>query len=249
MSLQKLKEKFIKTTLFLSVFFVVSIISVLIINFIVMPAIEKRGNERILLDVTGLSWEKASSLLRRENFIPMRGKMRMAWNKEPFTVLSQRPTAGSKVKMNRRVYLDVSTAGQKIPFPNLIGHTLRSSQITLENQRMVIDTFYYGYSNKPRNVVYWQSVKPGEKVLPQTSVQLKVSLGLSVWTVPDVVNLSKKEAIKKIKNAGLEIGTISEIERNELLENTVLSQSISAETKLYSRKTINLVISKFSSDF
>jgi beta-lactam-binding protein with PASTA domain len=243
----------IKTTLFrifsfLCVFFIVFIISVIIINFIIMPAIENKGEERILLDVTGLSWEEAASLLKREGFIPMRGKMRPAWNKNPFTVLGQRPNAGSQVKMKRRVYLDLSTTGAKIPFPNLIGHTLRSSRITLENQRMVIDTVYYRYSSKPRNVVFWQSVPPEKKVFPGTKVKLKVSLGLDVWEVPNVVDMSKRDAINEIKRAGLEVGKVIEIVRNDLLENTVLSQSISPGTELFSRKRINLVVSKFSPD-
>ncbi|MEA3499958.1 MAG: PASTA domain-containing protein [Candidatus Marinimicrobia bacterium] len=249
MNLKKIRTALLRTFYFLCVFFIVSIISVLIINFIVMPAIENRGEERILLDVRDLSWEEAASLLKREGFIPMRGKMRPAYGKEPFTVLSQRPNAGSQVKMKRRVYLDLSTTGAKIPFSNLIGHTLRSSRIILENQRMVIDTVYYRYSSKPRNVVFWQSVPPDKKVFPGTKVKLKVSLGLSVWTVPDVIDMSKKDAINKIKRAGLEIGKITETVRNDLLENTVLSQSISPETELHSRKRINIVVSKFSSNF
>jgi len=182
--IKKNKTTLLRIFYFLCVFFIISTISVLIINFIVMPAIENRGEERILLDVTNLSWEEAASLLKREGFIPMRGKMRPAYGKEPFTVLSQRPDAGSQVKMKRRVYLDLSTTGAKISFSNLIGHTLRSSRIILENQRMIIDTVYYRYSSKPRNVVFWQSVPADKKVFPGTKVKLKVSLGFLYGQYP-----------------------------------------------------------------
>ena len=249
MSSSKIKSKIFKIFYFLIVFFLVSIISVLVINFIVMPTIEHRGEERILLNVIGLPWEKATSLLTREGFVPMKGKMRPVWNKKPFTILSQRPNAGSKVKMGRRVYLDMSTAGAKITFPNLIGTTERGSRINLERQNIIIDTIYYRYSSKPRNVVFWQSIPPGEKVFPGTEVQLKVSLGLSVWIVPNVIDMSKKDAINAIKRAGLEIGTITKSPRNDLLENTVIYQSISPETKLFSRQRINLVVSEFLSNY
>jgi len=244
-----IKSKLFRLFFFLIIFSFVSVISALIINYIVMPAIEDKGDERILLSVTGLSWEKAASLLNREGFIPMKGKMRPVWNKKPFTILNQSPKAGSKVKMGRRVYLDMSTTGTKIAFPNLIGTTERSARINLEKQNMIIDTIYYRYSDKPRDVVFWQSITANDKVFPGTKVILKISLGLSKWVVPNLIDMSKKDAIEAIKNAGLQVGKITTSPRNDLLENTVLSQSISPNTKLYSRQRINLVISKFLSNY
>ncbi|MDD3807022.1 MAG: PASTA domain-containing protein [Candidatus Marinimicrobia bacterium] len=241
--------RFIKRfLLFLIVFGVVSFIVYLLVDNVVMPYLVNRRDVRILLDVRNMPWDQAASLLRREGFIPMRGESKPSSEHEPFTVLDQRPGPGSKVRLGRRVYLDVSTVEKEIPFPNLIGKTLRGAEITLRDHQMEIDTVLWDYSNSPAGVVFKQSIEPGTYVRPGSAVVLYVSLGIKSITVPDVVGMSQFAAIRKLESVGLEVKDIHYVIRNDLLAFTVLSQSIEGGTVLKEPRGITLVVSQLPED-
>jgi len=243
---KKPAERFRNFMLFLLVFFAVSGVVVLLIQFIVMPQFTRRGHERILLDVQGLSWEEARHLLLLEKFTPIRGKSIARDDIEPFRVIGQMPRPGSRVKLGRRVYLDISIPLENVNFPDLHGKTMRSAMILLEERGLVVDSVSYGFSDMPREVIYWQSIGSGESVRPGTGVHIKISLGLSNWTVPAVTNMSLQEAHKIINNAGLRIGTVTYRDRDDLLPNTVIYQSVPGTTVLSIPQPIDLVVSRFN---
>ncbi|BFN37928.1 PASTA domain-containing protein [Fidelibacter multiformis] len=230
--------------LFFMVLGLVSFAAYLIFDYIMMPFIVSRRDTRILLDVRYMPWDRAASLLRREGFIPMRGESKPSSDLEPFTVLDQRPRPGSKVRLGRRVYLDISTVEKEIPFPNLVGKTLRGAEIILREYQMELDTVLWDYSNSPQGVVYDQSVDPGIYVTRGTPVVLYASLGLKSWTVPDVVGMSQFAAIRKIESAGLDVSDVRFVERDDLLAFTVLSQSVEGGTVLKEPRGIVLTVSQ-----
>ncbi|MDD3966287.1 MAG: PASTA domain-containing protein [Candidatus Neomarinimicrobiota bacterium] len=238
----KLRNFFI----FVLIFVVLSGGLAMLAHFAVMPAFTRQGEERILLNVEGLSWEEARYLLLLEKFTPMRGKSIPREDMEPFRVISQMPRPGSRVKMGRRVYLDVSIPLENVVFPDLKGKTLRTAQILMEEKNLNIDSVSYGFSELPREVIFWQSVPAGETVRPGTHVHIKISLGLSSWTVPNITNISLQEAHKIINDAGLRIGTVTYRDRNDLLPNTVIYQSVPGASVLSVPQAIDLVVSRYN---
>ncbi len=225
---------------------VLSAILALLFNFALMPGFTRHGQERILLDVQGLSWEDARHLLLLEKFTPVRGKSIARDDIEPFRVVGQMPRPGSRVKLGRRVYLDVSIPLENVAFPELRGKTLRSAEILLEGNNLGIDSVSYGFSDMPREVIFWQSIEAGELVRPGSKTQVRISLGLSNWTVPTVVNMSLQDAHKIINDAGLRIGTVSYRDRDDLLPNTVIYQSVPGTTVLSIPQPIDLVVSRYN---
>ena len=245
---KKPRERIGNLFMFIAVFVLFSGIIALIVNFVVMPSFTRQGNERILLDVQGLTWEEARHLLLLEKFTPVRGKSIARDDMEPFRVIAQMPRPGSRVKLGRRVYLDISIPLENVSFPDLRGKTLRSARIIMDENNLVIDSVSYGFSDMPREVIYWQSTEPGESVRPGTGVHIKISLGLSNWTVPAVTNMSLQDAHKAINEAGLRIGTITYRDREDLLPNTVIYQSMPGSTVLSIPQPIDLVVSRYSED-
>ncbi len=222
----------------------VSFLAYLLFDYVLMPYIVSRKDTRILLDVRNMTWDRAASLLRREGFIPMRGEAKPRSDLTPFTVLDQRPRPGSKVRLGRRVYLDISTVEKEILFPNLIGKTLRGAEIILREYQMEIDTLIWNYSDKPNGVVFKQTIDPGTYVIRGTGVGLFVSLGLKSWKVPDVVGMSQFAAVREIEKAGLEVRDIRYVFRDDLLAYTVLSQSVKGGTVLDRPDGITLIVSQ-----
>ncbi len=242
------KEKLRNFVVFVFIFMFLAAAAGLLINFVLMPKFTRQDHERILLDVEGLNWEEARHLLQLEKFTPVRGKSIPRNDIEPFRVVAQMPRPGSRVKLGRRVYLDISVPLENVVFPELRGKTLRSARILAEEKNLIIDSISYGFSDMPREVIYWQSVPPEESVRPGTKVHLKISLGLSNWTVPNVTNMSLQDAHKAINDAGLRIGTVTYQDRNDLLPNTVIYQSVPGTTDLSVPQPIDLVVSRYNEE-
>ncbi len=86
------------------------------------------------------------------------------------------PLPGTRVKLGRRVYLDVSIPLENVTFPNLTGKTLRSAEILMQDNDLSIDSVSYGFSDLPREVIFWQSIEPGNLFVPEAVFMLR-----SLW--------------------------------------------------------------------
>lgn len=243
---RKRGKPFFSFLIFSGIFILFCIIAAILLNWLIMPQFTRQGQERILLNVEGLSWEEARHLLELEKFTPMRGKSIPNDDIKPFTVIAQMPRPGTRVKLNRRVYLDISVPLENVQFPELRGKTLRTVEILLQEKSLKVDSVSYGFSDMPHEVIYWQSIDPGKSVRPGSGVHVKISLGLNNWDVPDLINLSMTDAHKSVNDAGLRIGTVSYRDRNDLLPNTVIYQSIPGNTVLNIPQPIDLVVSRYN---
>jgi len=240
-----MKHRLARLIYFILVLTAVSSVVALIVNYVIMPIIVSKGNERILLSVVDLNWEEASDLLRREGFQAMRGDTRAVPDLPPFTVLEQRPAAGQKVKLGRRVYLTLSTEEKNFPIPDLIGKTLRGATLLIDDSKLQLDTVLYVNSSRPKDVVVQQFPERGSKVSRNTPVILRVSLGISSeFTVPDLVFSSEHSAVEMIEKAGFKLGNIIYEVSDDFTPYTVISQSLEPGRKFTEKMPINLVISK-----
>jgi beta-lactam-binding protein with PASTA domain len=118
----------------------------------------------------------------------------------------------------------------------------------MQDNDLNVDSVSYGFSDMPREVIFWQSIEPGDFVRPGSGVHVKISLGLSNWEVPSVVNMSFEDAYKTINDAGLRLGTVSYRDRNDLLPNTVIYQSVPGTTILSNPQPIDLVVSRYNEE-
>ncbi len=245
---KKREKPFRSFVIFVIIFGIFCALAAVLMNFVVLPKFTRQGQERILLNVEGLTWEEARHLLELEKFTPVRGKSIPKDDMEPFRVIAQQPRPGTRVKLNRRVYLDIAIPLENVVFPDLRGKTLRSVEILLQENNLAIDSVSYGFSDMPREVIYWQSIDPGKSVRPGSGVHVKISLGLNNWEVPNLINMSLVDAHKAINDAGLRIGTVSYRDRNDLLPNTVIYQSVPGTTVLSIPQPIDLVVSRYNSE-
>lgn len=243
-------KKFIgKFVYFWIIFGLVSLLSGLFVNYVVMPILVDKGQDRILLSVTGHSFEEAKSLLQREGFQAVRGETQSRPDMDPYTVLDQMPKAGQKVKMGRRVYLTLSTPEKSFPMPDVVGKTLRGASLIIEENNLMLDSVLYEYSSRPKDVVVRQYPDRGGRVPRNTKVNLWVSLGISpFYVVPDLIFSSEQSAVTEIEKAGLEVGNIIYEYSEDFTPYTVISQSIDPGVEVRDKKKINLVVSRLPED-
>ena len=165
---------------------------------------------------------------------------------QPGTIVDQYPLPNTRVKQGRTVRLKVAQPEKMVPIPDLIGMSLRSAELALNQNGLAVDTVYKEYnSDVPSGNVTWQYPKGGDLLNRGMGIHMTISLGVppNFFQVPNVFGLSKKKAERDLQKAGFKIGKIYYRQNEDLIPYTVLDQSIPAETVLEEPTAIDLTVS------
>ena len=226
-------------------FLIVGIISILTIDFIVLPSITQKKNEVFLPDVRLTDIEEAKEILKDFNlsvFYVDNNK-----NYKEGHVIETSPRSFSKVKKGRDVKIIVSAAKEDFIMGDYIDKSYRTIKLQFDRNNIIVDTTIYEYNEsiKKDNIIFHYP-KKGKKITDDTKLTLIVSSGKppDYYVVPSLINLSYNSAIKKINESGLILGTTLYKTVDTLLNNTVIYQDQPAYKKLSMPIEINLTISK-----
>jgi serine/threonine-protein kinase len=163
-------------------------------------------------------------------------------NQSVGTVLSQDPTAGTKIPATRKVILTVSATQSMVPVPSVIGQSPASAGSTLTHAGLNVGSQSTACSSQPSGLVSAQTPAPGINVQPNTSVNLVVSSG-SCASVPGVVGQSQSAATTAITGAGLVPNTTFDSAcPNGAQPGNVDSQNPAASAQVYSGSTVNISV-------
>lgn len=159
------------------------------------------------------------------------------------TVLSQSPVAGAAVAPGSAVNVVVSSGLTQTPVPNVIGLTLVAAEQAILAAGLSVGTVTQQTNPAvPAGQVLQQSPAPGILVAPGTNVNLVVSSGSSLVTVPNVIGLSLGAAQFAINNAGLVLGAVTEQPSGTAAPGTVLVQVPPAGVAAPVGSSVDLVI-------
>ena len=218
----------------------------LLLDFVIMPLYTRQYQSIPVPDVSFISLEEAEKILKKKGLLPIRGAEKFDEQYPAGFVLFQSPLADSPVKKGRRVYLTLSKGRRILQMPKLIGMAERDARFNISEMELSLGTIYYRTDAfYPDGVVCAQSIEPGKGINIGTRVQLTVSLGVEpvVYIVPEVVGKSRGDAERAILKAGLQVGRVSEQATNELLPNTIVSQSLSPGLEVLKGDVVDLVVS------
>ena len=136
-----------------------------------------------------------------------------------------------------------SASGTKVP--DLIGKAVTEAENTLKDMglelviaKRVIDP------EKPKDVIISQDPQPGSKVSKGGTVEVVVSKGAELVTVPDCRGLSRERAEALINGANLKVGDVTEEFSASIPQGKVSSQSPEPGAKESVGATVDLAISK-----
>lgn len=133
----------------------------------------------------------------------------------PLTVLKQYPRAGSKVKSNRKIFINVNkTNPRKVRMPDLVDASVKSAQMVLESYGLEVGSIEY----KPdlaQNAVLDQlykgkSITAGDSIYQGSKVDLIVGdgLGNQMLEVPALLGMDFEDAKFAVQSSGLRLGSI-----------------------------------------
>lgn len=159
-------------------------------------------------------------------------------------VVSQNPTAGSKVKEQRLVTIYVSKGGEEIEMPDLTGLSKSDAEAQLKKMGLKLGSVYEKYSNEETGTVIKQDPKAGTKISRGQTVDITVSKGKQSHkvSVPDVTGVSLDAAKAALQSRGLRVGSVSKQESRQAA-GTVVSQS-PASGEVEEGSSISLVIAE-----
>ena len=166
---------------FIIVFSIIGTISILFFDWVVMPLYIRKGKTVRLIDVKNKLLERAVLELKTEGFKSMVFDTLYTSKIDPQTVIDQYPSSGTKIKKGRTIRLKISRPEKMIYVPSLVGQSRRSSEITLRQLGLEIDTIYNEYNpDYPQGTVAWQFPKAGDYINKGLGIQITVSQGLSL---------------------------------------------------------------------
>jgi len=235
-----------KLTQYLLTFGVVSFVVVILFEYIIMPMYTRHNTGQYLMDVQGKTLEEAIAMIEAEDFRAIVSDTMYTNKVAEGIVVDQYPKPNMKVKTGRTVRLKISTSEKLVSIPNLIGQSLRSAELILQQAGLLVDTVYSEYNPEyPKGTIAWQYPKANDTMKKGFGIQVTVSKGLppDFYQVPNVIGLSLNQAKEYLAKARLKVGKISYHEDQDLVPYTVLDQSISEGTVLDRAMNIDLVVS------
>ena len=240
-------KRIIKNALkYILTFITLCLIGILLMDYIVLPSYVGYNNEHYLPDVRDEFMEAANYKLRSLGFQTEIVRVPFSDTHEPGTVIKMFPRAFTKVKEGRSINLTVAGKMEDIKIPSLIKSTLRNAKLEISRMGLGIDTVIYEYDNQIKfGLITFQLPRAGKTVISSANMTLGVSLGVppDYYVVPDVVNLSLRNAKKKIGMSGLRVGEINYEFQPELLNNTVIEQNMTVGMRVSFPAFINLLVS------
>ncbi|MFT7269533.1 MAG: beta-lactam-binding protein with PASTA domain [Roseivirga sp.] len=150
---------------------------------------------------------------------------------DPMTILSQNPKPGSKVKMDRKIYITLNAqVPPEIKMPNLINTNVENAEDILKSNGLKMGEITYE-PNPANNAVLAQMIK-GQKIEPNTYV-FKGSIvdvvigdgeGVQRFPAPNFLGKSLDEVKFQINASNLKLDVINFIRVDSLAENSVYKQ-------------------------
>ena len=152
-------------------------------------------------------------------------------------VISQDPASGSSVAEGSPVNLVISSGPQMVTVPNVEGLTQAAATTTIIGAKLKVGTVGKVISQDPER---------GSSVAQGSSVNLVISLGPQMVTVPSVEGLTQDAATVALTAANLTVGTVTQQTSNTVAAAKVISQDPASGSSLAEGSPVNLVISSGS---
>jgi len=223
------------------------ILFVILMDRVIMPWYVRLGHEVELPDVVEMTIIDAQKKLEKDGFSVLIADSIYDAHYEVGTVVEQMPLPLTTVKTGRHVYLKVSIGEKPIMMPNLFYKSPRDAQLILESFDLPLGIIEYEYSDiSLEGVVISQSYPAGQVIKKGMAVNMTVSLGPfpKQPTVPQLVHKSLTVAKKQLKDLGLAKISVEFEERDDILPETIIQQSLEKGILIDETTEIVLIVSK-----
>lgn len=205
-----------KIGIHLGIMLVVGLILMLLFFYYFLPSYTNHGETITVPDLRGLAYEELDDYLSQRE-LRFEVDEDSGYNVElpAMSVLKQYPAAGSTVKANRKLFVNLNkTTPRKVLMPNLIDASVKSAQMVLESYGLELGNIQYR-PDLAQNAVLEQKlggtvIEPGDSVFQGSRVDLIVGdgLGNQMLEVPALFGMNFEDAEFTVIGSGLRLGSV-----------------------------------------
>jgi beta-lactam-binding protein with PASTA domain len=152
-------------------------------------------------------------------------------------VISQDPVGGSSAAAGSPINLVISSGPPMVTVPTVAGLTQSAAVAAITRAKLTVGTV------TATGKIISQDPASGSSVAEGAAVNLVISLGPQMVTVPKLEGLSQTSAVAAVTAANLSVGTITQQNSNTVIKGNVVSQDQPSGSSLAQGSPVNLVIS------
>jgi beta-lactam-binding protein with PASTA domain len=138
-----------------------------------------------------------------------------------------------------RVRINVSSGPAEVDVPSVIGLTFDQASATLQNDGFAVARTNVD-SDQPKDTVVDQS--PSGRAKPGSTINLSVSKGPKMSTVPDVTSQDEASARSTLESAGFHVSVQRQEVNDPGLYGIVLSQNPTGGTKANEGSGVTIIV-------
>lgn len=128
--------------------------------------------------------------------------------------------------------------------PNVVGKTADDAEHILKEHKLRVSITEQFNDDVAVGLVISQSPEANSRVKEDRNITIYVSKGAEVTVVPDVRNLTLREAELRLRNAGFIIGRVEEVDDDKVPPDTVIDQNPRSPAQINKSQKIDLVVSR-----
>ncbi|MDX1902898.1 MAG: PASTA domain-containing protein [Thermonemataceae bacterium] len=212
---------------------VLAFLSILLLFFYnYLPTVTNHNETLLVPNLVGLNVENMEKKLKEAGFEMVIQDTIYSKDTKPYTVLEQKPNAGTLVKEGRKIYLVISPkTPPKVPMIDLKGMSYQMAIAKIKTLQLEVGAIRF----KPdiaRDAVLGQEIggkplKKGDLIEVGTAIDIVIGSGVGdeEFDVPELEGLSLEDAKEIIEANGLQLGHITEDPEADEPEGVVVRQN------------------------
>lgn len=159
-------------------------------------------------------------------------------------IMEQEPAPGLKTRKGSSVRVTVSKGPELIAVPDVVNETSEEASFILGQASLEIGEIQREFSDTvPQGTVISQSPRAGKKVSKNTEVNLVVSKGEEIISVPDLTGKLLNEATVELKQLSLQVDKSREYSE-DVEKDRIIRQSPQPGMEIKKGVTVSLVVSR-----
>ncbi len=189
---------------------------VVLLNWVVMPLVVGRGRETVVPAVVGIDRFAAEDSIIRAGLTL--GDVRSVSNATvpPDLVVAQHPEPGQRVKLGRRVHIDISKGGARLKVPHVEGLILaRAIALLSESGLSIGDVESLRVLALPPGQVVSTRPPAGFEVDEGERISIQVASRVGSFPMPNLIGLNLETAHGIIVSQGLLLGEVKQAPSDE----------------------------------
>jgi eukaryotic-like serine/threonine-protein kinase len=133
---------------------------------------------------------------------------------------------------------------KELRVPDIAGKKLEEAKKIVEEKGLKFVIGDTEHSDKPAGTILRTFPEIGTVVMPNSEVRVRISEGLALVKVPNLVDIDVKIAQDIIKNYGLQVGNIDKEFSDTVPVDSIIRQDPQLDTQIEKNSKVNLVISQ-----